>query len=491
MQINDVFERVWSNSYGRIGSMFLCLALLVLFVEILAFLGLLASHFVAGRPPVENIVVHPVLSRKIEVFQPWERPTNLHPIYGWLGGTNHKPGCAGHDKYGYRHHGDPEKDYRAGTVKIFVLGGSTAEGSGVCGHETFPAHLEKILRSKLGIKDLHVINAGVSGYFSANELLRLTTEILPQSPDLVISLSGTNDTPFADVDYARVPAFQGRQIAPFFNPSHGSLMTAIANQNKFGWSVSNLARVVLERFVYAVEYGQAAFLNYSYSGYFVAGVKNWIKKKWFAESDKPTNLEEYAHKWVDVAGKEKTALNFRGPWREYSYLGGMEKEENRDLYNKYIKSYSHTVLMSQSAANGTGTPYLLILQPSLYANTRKLSEKSANALEIFSEYFNKFGYDIVSRRRYFDVLAREELGESEISWADFTNIFPDFAKTYVDSVHYSNLGNRLLAEATSDLLISCGAFDNLTNAVSIEKNPERCPKNLLKQFTNLNQASSR
>ena len=455
-QMTRAIQFLRSTFSSRLSKAFFLFVLFVIAIEALGFIFLLGSSIVVGRPSIENILIHPALIREVEILTPWEKRNNLHPIYGWLNPVSHHQ--EGTDRYGYRHNGDKDQDYRAGSIKIFVLGGSTAKGSGVKSHETYPAHLQEILRKKLGINDLHVINAGVSGYYSANEFLRLTTEILPQYPDLVISLSGTNDPPFADVDLERVPPFQGRSAVPFFNPSHERLMKSFSDQNYFVWSIRNLSRVIVDRLKYATDFSLAAFWNWSYAGYFIKGVVNWSAERAQKSPDRDYDLHDYAQRWLKRAQVEDIALNFRGPWRNFIYPGGMENKKNKELYDKYIKKYVHTVSMSQAASNVSGVPYILILQPSLFNTTRKLSDPTTKALEIFSSYFRERNYDIVSRRAYFDKIAREKLDNHSISWVDFTNIFPDLTEAYVDSAHYSNEGNKILAKATADLLIKCGVL---------------------------------
>lgn len=88
----------------------------------------------------------------------------------------------------------PNKSFR-----IFVLGGSTVV-QGINPQGLITENLEAIL--KKNIPHCEVINAGVSGYASQNELLLLETKILQLQPDLVIVLDGRND-----LFYASEPGF--------------------------------------------------------------------------------------------------------------------------------------------------------------------------------------------------------------------------------------------------------------------------------------------
>lgn len=71
--------------------------------------------------------------------------------------------------------------------RIILIGGSSAFGQGLKNdEETCACQLEKIL-------NVEVINAGVIGYCSGQELTYLFTELVDLKPDLVIALNGWND----------------------------------------------------------------------------------------------------------------------------------------------------------------------------------------------------------------------------------------------------------------------------------------------------------
>jgi lysophospholipase L1-like esterase len=68
------------------------------------------------------------------------------------------------------------------------VGGSTAFGTGLDGDdESFAAHLERFLPGT------EVINAGVIGHASGQELVRIVTELVDLEPQLVVALNGVND----------------------------------------------------------------------------------------------------------------------------------------------------------------------------------------------------------------------------------------------------------------------------------------------------------
>ncbi len=78
---------------------------------------------------------------------------------------------------------------RKKNYKIVALGGSTTDGTWKT-MKSWP----QFLYEQLGRKDITVYNAGVSGYVSGQELIRLIRDILPLNPDMVIVYDGANDS---------------------------------------------------------------------------------------------------------------------------------------------------------------------------------------------------------------------------------------------------------------------------------------------------------
>jgi lysophospholipase L1-like esterase len=83
--------------------------------------------------------------------------------------------------------------------RIIVLGGSTVEGDGASGSTTaLPAMLQDVLSSRyIAVKRpkarIEVINAGVGGYYSTQELLLYISNLRHFQPDLVLAYNGWND----------------------------------------------------------------------------------------------------------------------------------------------------------------------------------------------------------------------------------------------------------------------------------------------------------
>lgn len=92
---------------------------------------------------------------------------------------------------GFRADRDFTYDKPAGVFRVLVLGDSHTQGFEVHQNESYSAVLEKLLRDR-GIK-AEVINAGVSGFGTAEQLVMLENEGLRYKPDAVVVGFFAND----------------------------------------------------------------------------------------------------------------------------------------------------------------------------------------------------------------------------------------------------------------------------------------------------------
>ncbi len=91
-----------------------------------------------------------------------------------------------HNALGYRGR-ELAREKPPGVRRVLVLGDSFAYGIGVADDETFSARLERL------VPGIEVINTGVNGYGTAQELLLLRDEGLALRPDLVLVAFFWND----------------------------------------------------------------------------------------------------------------------------------------------------------------------------------------------------------------------------------------------------------------------------------------------------------
>lgn len=115
-----------------------------------------------------------------------------HPIYHWVwkGGTR------------FRGRGiiDPVK--RKNLFRIITLGDSCTWGVLVDEAQTYSSVLEKLLSERYGDQvEIEVLNGGILGFSSLQQLRYLTHDLAPYKPDLVIARGNWDDSPLGDDPY--------------------------------------------------------------------------------------------------------------------------------------------------------------------------------------------------------------------------------------------------------------------------------------------------
>jgi lysophospholipase L1-like esterase len=109
------------------------------------------------------------------------------PRPGYSNGPTH------HNALGFR---GPEiaQPKPEGIYRIVCIGGSTTYTDKVADDEqTYPAQLEKALRQRLNNPRIEVINAGVPGYTTAENVMNVAFHVSELQPDLVLFYEGVND----------------------------------------------------------------------------------------------------------------------------------------------------------------------------------------------------------------------------------------------------------------------------------------------------------
>jgi lysophospholipase L1-like esterase len=164
------------------------------------------------------------------VFDPYKNvlPT---PDYVDLRGVRH-------NAQGFRRDGLVAKEKPAGTYRVFLMGASTAYGTGglwthiqkewpvvLADDQTIDHYLEQLLADSLEGMRVEVINAAIPSIWMHHHLIYLNQTILGFDPDMVLFLDGFNDWFFNNPDHDQFDAYryQNNAIAIMGPPSIGSL----------------------------------------------------------------------------------------------------------------------------------------------------------------------------------------------------------------------------------------------------------------------------
>lgn len=124
-----------------------------------------------------------------------------------------------HNSHGYRSDEFTIKK-PAGMTRIVAIGGSTTYGVGVNNNETWPHHLAK----ELG-HGYEVINMGVPGYSSAENLIQTQQQVGTLNPDWAVYLIGLNDLRSMNIENLKP------DYSDFHQPSLYGAFGLCANEN--------------------------------------------------------------------------------------------------------------------------------------------------------------------------------------------------------------------------------------------------------------------
>jgi lysophospholipase L1-like esterase len=80
-----------------------------------------------------------------------------------------------------------------GRFRIVCLGGSTTYSDAVSDDETYPVHLERVLRDARPDLDIEVVNAGIPSYTTAESLANLAFRVIDLQPDVLVVYHAVND----------------------------------------------------------------------------------------------------------------------------------------------------------------------------------------------------------------------------------------------------------------------------------------------------------
>ena len=205
---------------------------------IVIFGALEMSSRIAERRAIKNFPPMPDIPEKFGDFNGFlEKIADLGKVQGYVvreGGIDYAPHTVTSLKpnfpfsiknvdyrtnsLGFRH-GEIVVPKPRGTFRIFILGGSTVQG--IFNEQWTVSHyLEEELRKTN--PEVEVINAGVVGYMSQNEIALLLTRIIDLEPDLVVVFDGRND-----LYYSILPSWQDRKGQDY--ASHKALLDALVN----------------------------------------------------------------------------------------------------------------------------------------------------------------------------------------------------------------------------------------------------------------------
>lgn len=283
-----------------------------------------------------------------------------------------------------------------GKKRIIILGGSSVFGIGAENDsETFVCMLEKMGGS------IEVLNAGVIGFLSKQELSYLVASLADYKPDIIIAYNGWNDLfdPWLWLQTRGVKKNKGELgcCSTIFFDLEKQLIDNYKSQTKVAFCIKQLCVTVLNKSVLGLKIFSA--------------INNFQKNK-KAKNGKELILDE-------------------------KYLA------------EIIDEYSGNLLKMNTFCKGNGIEFFVFFQPSLGLKRNK----TAQELSLFQKYnykgVNAYPKQFPPLYRNFINKVSPVLDKNNVKNVDMNKqkIFINSAKTlFTDVVHTNRQGNMIIAE---------------------------------------------
>jgi len=386
---------------------------------------------------------HPIIrSRKkqvgVNLIPPYQRTDESYPYsFDTHTGYTSKPGTVFTGPLTVGNHGficNSECDELpiekpANEIRMFIFGGSTVQGGGyVDGKHTISAYLENLINENnvFGNKRVRVINAGVGGFISFQEVVRFLDEALKYQPDMAIFFNGFNDYRCwkrGDL-FRKIINTDG--VRPNYQYYDYMLMKGLNRSQTVKGAVFQLI-YMFNQDVPVLHYSMifAKELLSIISGNAYGDKSNKIN----GIKDDDFNIEN------ELYSKEKHSL--------FYYLNNMEAAAGVCRI-KRIKC-------------------IISLQPTLaFHGEKELSEFEKSTLELeikknrlqnINIFFNHAKNEFVKRSK--------TLNDEFVHFIDMTDIFKDIQEQiYMDECHYNDVGNRIIAENLYNIIVKSFRLNN-------------------------------
>jgi len=312
----------------------------------------------------------------------------------------------------------------ANELRIFMFGGSTVAGPS--SSESIPTYLEQRLRSSFGKEDIRVINLGVGGYSSTQELTYFALEYAQYQPDLVIFFNGYND--YLSYRYHTESDHIGRYW-PY----------VMANRVAYDYTIMEGLDLVARpsgAVLHALNLLGNAFPVLYYTQTLAKHVRQAVLS--MNRSLRGGDAGSPARKNDGVPTTET-----RSPATDRLLTEG----------HNSVATYARNLRAASAIAKDMGIAALFVLQPALIdstgegnAPTKPLLTKTEKAIRLLKSPY------VASATAYFDA-ARAQFRlrmtaetNPAVLYCDLTALFNDVVEeVYTDEIHYNARGNQLIA----------------------------------------------
>jgi len=312
------------------------------------------------------------------------------------------------------------KEYSAVCEKqkrIIVVGGSAAFGHGLPNDkESFQSQIEQLNTQ------YEVINAGVGGFYSGQELTYIVTELVDYHPDLIIAFDGFNDLFWT--------WYSDRIKGPWHEDR---IYGHLDKDNEIGFNLDFFAN--LESSVVDSYQSRNSILN-SFKRFY-----NTLISRSMILSKVQKRIIKYKKKILaNQAVTEKGSADIK----------------KSDYLEKIINTYAKNLIKMNDFSKSQGIKFVAIFQPELGLKKEHTPEER-NYLNIWPRGFNIDNYEEEFPQLYKLFLERtkSQLDAHGVQYIDI-NICPEYLNhpdtLFLDFVHLNKEGNKIIANIISEYL---------------------------------------
>ncbi|MFC2156808.1 SGNH/GDSL hydrolase family protein [Acidobacteriota bacterium] len=330
------------------------------------------------------------------------------------------------DKYGFIHNGDPDRDLsekKNGVYRIFILGGSTVAGTNVASPQmTLAGQLESKLneiRDKTGHDKIEVINAGISGYNSNQELTYMIFYLKKFQPDMFLVFNGYNDFFYA-FNFPEAPTI------PNINPYHVKQFSWLNTNFTVGHSLSLLFDNLANKF-YSFK-----LLNMAMKRVGRSVRKNITLPLLLRDYEVPQKVECDVNAAIDnYISNLNTMIGFCST-HEFDLCIMLQPSLTYD--KRTLSKYDKEILLK---TDKTYHNYLLEISDT----------KNEGFLQLKKRFYENAG-------RSFEMLSKQYFQNRNLVIKNSHNIFDNMSsELYVDHCHYTDEGRDIITDEMVEILL--------------------------------------
>jgi lysophospholipase L1-like esterase len=286
--------------------------------------------------------------------------------------------------------------------RIIVVGGSAAMGTGIATNETFEAMMEGLN------PHYEVINAGVVGFLSGQELAYTVTELVDYHPQIIIAFDGWND--LHEQWY------------------HSAWFSGNKEKDEIGFNNNFFCLQIEKKLI--DNYKTETSLFQSFGRFFNTVVAKSILLSRLRI--KVARAMQHFTLAKDSRGKNKA----------------MEPSVSAAYFTEIVNTYTNNLRKMNDFCKSQGIKFAVVFQPELGCKANRTAEEQT-MLTNYAFGSKNYSQEFPALYRRFMESSKDILKKHEVEYVDIneTYIFSSSSKTlFTDAVHTSKNGNQIIAE---------------------------------------------